>query len=102
MRFFKSGIQWINPLSPISLYQDFSKKSGSPAAPLATPTPATPATAATAEVVQAEQDVRRQALKKKGFAATYLAGDDGGYFPGNGTPSPAGQSNNPKLGGAGA
>lgn len=58
------------------------------------PAPATaaPATATSAEVVQAQQDARRQSLKKRGFSRTVFAGDTGGWFPGNTTPSPT----NPK------
>ena len=47
-----------------------------------------PITPASAEVIQAQQDLRRQNLKKKGFASAIFAGDTGGWFPGNQTPSP--------------
>ena len=56
-----------------------------PAAPLPTP----PVTTTNAEVVQAQNDLRRQALIKKGYAATIYAGDTGGYSPKALTPSPA-------------
>ena len=61
-----------------------------------TPIPATspPVTPSSADVVQAQQDLRRQALKKKGFAQTYKAGDTGGYYPGNLTASPTNKGTN--------
>ena len=43
-------------------------------APVASP----PVTSTSAEVVQAQQDLRRQALKKRGFSQTIFAGDTGG------------------------
>lgn len=46
-----------------------------------------PVTSSSAEVVQQQQDLRRQALKKRGFASTYKAGDTGGWYPGTTTPS---------------
>jgi len=52
-------------------------------------TAATPITPASPIVLQTEQDMRRAALKKKGFASAYLAGDTGGWF-GNLAPSPMG------------
>lgn len=58
------------------------------------PAAAAPATAGAAEVIQAQQDVRRQALKKKGFSKTVFAGDSGGWFGSNTTPGPT----NPKGG----
>ncbi len=48
------------------------------------PTPAAipPITTTNAEVVQAQNDLRRQSLQKRGFGRnTILAGDSGGYFP---------------------
>lgn len=45
-----------------------------------TPAPSPPATASAPEVIQAQQDLRRDALKRKGFSQTYKAGDTGGYF----------------------
>lgn len=55
-----------------------------PSVPAATP----PATETSAEAVQASTDLRRQALKKRGFMSTYQAGDTGGWFAGNTTASP--------------
>ena len=64
-------------------------------APVASP----PVTSTSAEVVQAQQDLRRQALKKRGFSQTIFAGDTGGWMPQNSsTPSPT----NPKPPAAGA
>ncbi len=44
-----------------------------------TPVAAPPATATSTEVVQAQNDVRRQALKRRGFSKTVFAGDTGGW-----------------------
>lgn len=60
-----------------------------PTVPGATP----PVTANSAEVVQAQQDQRRQALKKRGFSSTIKAGDTGGWMPSVSAPSPT----NPKV-----
>ena len=58
------------------------------------PTASPPVTETSPEVVQAQQDLRRQALKKKGFSQTIFAGDDGGWMPQNNpNPSPT----NPKV-----
>lgn len=56
------------------------------------PVAAPPVTPSSAEVVQAQQDMRRQALKKRGFSKTVMAGDTGGWFASNTTASPV----NPK------
>ena len=61
-----------------------------------TPVAATspPVTADSAEVVQSQQDYRRQMLKKRGFEnATVFAGNTGGFTPANPNPSPT----NPKA-----
>lgn len=44
-------------------------------APIATP----PVTSTNAEVVQAQNDLRRQSLRKRGFSKTIFAGDTGGW-----------------------
>ena len=83
---------------------------GSPATTInqAAPAPASPpVSTSSAEVTQAEQDLRRQNSKKKGFGrATILAGDTGGYMPTNPNPSPTnpgikpgGAMQKPTLGG---
>lgn len=65
------------------------------------PAAAPPVTAAAAEVVQAQQDLRRQALKKRGFSKTILAGDTGGWMPQtNLTPSPTNPKTPPSAPGA--
>jgi|GEM_PF-1749237 hypothetical protein len=66
----------------------------------ATPVPAAtpPVTENSAEVVQSQQDLRRQNLRKRGFASTVLAGDTGGpggFFPSVETPSPTNVQNPP-------
>lgn len=66
------------------------------------PAVAAPATSSSAEVVQAGQDVRRQALKKKGFSKTVFAGDNGGWFGGNSTPGPTNPKGATDAGGPGA
>ena len=60
------------------------------AAPVPAATP--PVTSSSAEVVQSQQDLRRQSLRKRGFTSTILAGDTGGFQSQNSTPSPT----NPK------
>ena len=56
----------------------------------ATPVPVAspPVTTSNAEVVQAQQDLRRQALKKRGFTSTIKAGDTGGWMNTDANPSP--------------
>ncbi len=52
-----------------------------------------PVTSTSADVVQAQQDMRRQSLRKRGFvASTMFAGDTNGWNPPS---SPTGQS--PKI-----
>lgn len=74
------------------------------AAPAALPAPPTPAaapTATNAEVIQARNDLRRQALKRRGYAKTIFAGDNSGWHGTGVVPSP----NNPTVapsGGGGA
>jgi hypothetical protein len=48
------------------------------------PAPATaaPATATSAEVLASQQDIRRDALRRKGFTKTVFAGDNGAWSPG--------------------
>lgn len=62
----------------------FGSNKPAPVTPAAVPQPAAPISAASAEVVQAQQDLRRQALKKRGFLQTNKAGDTGGWMPGPG------------------
>ena len=76
---------------------------GSAPSVAATPVPAAvpPVTSSSAEVVQSQQDLRRQNLRKRGFASTTLAGDTGGFFPSVETPSPT-NIQNPPGGGLGS
>lgn len=53
-----------------------------------------PVTTTNAEVVQAQNDLRRLSLRKRGFAKTTLAGDTGGWHA-PGAPTP----NKPAMGG---
>lgn len=53
------------------------------------PTPAPPVTADDPAVLQAEHDFANQQMLKKSVAKTMLAGDTGGFKPGN--PNVAGQ-----------
>ena len=46
------------------------------------PTPAAPVTATNSEVIQAQQDYAQQNLLKKSINKTILAGDTGGFQPG--------------------
>ncbi len=61
------------------------------------PAVAPPVTATNSEVIQAQNDMRRQSLRKRGFSKTVFAGDTGGWHPTSNTPSPT----NP-VAGAGA
>lgn len=56
------------------------------AAPVPGVTP--PVTSTNAEVVQVQNDLRRQSLRKRGFAKTILAGETGGWAP-SATPNPS-------------
>lgn len=47
----------------------------------ATPAAAAPASMSSPDVVQAQQDLRRQALQKRGFTKTIFAQDTGGWHP---------------------
>ena len=47
-----------------------------PAVPAASP----PVTADSAEVIQSQQDLLRQNLKKRGFSSTIFGGDTGGWI----------------------
>jgi hypothetical protein len=60
------------------------------------PAVAPPATATSAEVLAAQQDKRREALKRKGFSKTVFAGDSGGWNPSKQS-APTGPANT-KLG----
>lgn len=69
---------------------------GSPSPPAmpAVPAAVPPVTPTSADVVQAQQDLRRQSLKKRGFDKTVFAGNTGGWMPQNNpNPSPT----NPKT-----
>lgn len=67
-------------------------------APMATP----PVTTTNAEVIQAQNDLRRQSLRKRGFSKTTIfAGDTGGWTPQSNVPGPVTpRVNTPAVGGA--
>lgn len=66
-------------------------------APLATP----PVTTTNSEVVQAQNDLRRQSLRKKGFGrSTIFAGDTGGWSPQSNIPGPTSPKITPGAGSA--
>lgn len=64
------------PVEPVAPAPTIANAPITPVAP--------PATATSAEVIQAQQDQRRDALKKKGFAGTVKAGDTKGWQGGGG------------------
>lgn len=51
---------------------------GKPPKPTPPPAPIPPVTETNADVMQASQDARTQALRKKGLNSTLLAGETGG------------------------
>ena len=57
------------------------------AAPAIAPA-AAPITSASPEVLQTQEDYRRMMAKKRGFSSAIFAGDTGGWFGANPTPSP--------------
>lgn len=70
-----------------------STNASSPISQAPAPAAIPPVTSTNAEVVQAQNDLRRQSLRKRGFSKTILAGDTGGWTPSN-VPNP----NAPKVG----
>ncbi len=69
-----------------ALKTSLKKPPGAPPAPIA---PIAPATPTDSSVLQTQQDVRREAAKRRGYLGTLFGGDTGGYRPNNG-PSVAG------------
>jgi len=97
--------KWVDPIYAFSPKGPFGpltvlgKKPSSSAASaidsLPVPTPQPPITPANAQVVQAEQDFAKASLLKKSVKRTILAGDTGGFrpgeagYPGNPGPGPS-------------
>lgn len=89
---------------PLGVVMKKPSTSGTGTATAASPAVAAsaPVTAADQLVLNTEQDMRRAALKKKGFSASIFAGDTGGFFTKNPNPAPATGPNLPgakRLGG---
>jgi hypothetical protein len=82
---FKTALQWIDPLSPVSVYEDLKKKSSNPAAAidsLPIPVPQTPITSANEQVLAAQKNFEQQTAGQKTVSDTILAGNTGGYYKG--------------------
>ncbi len=88
----------------VAMKKPKSADAGADAVKPAVAAPSQPVTPASQLVLTTEQDMRRSALKKKGFAATMLAGDNGGWHSSrNQTPAPSTGPNlpgNKTLGGS--
>ena len=66
---------------PASIFTGGKQSSGPTAQPAPVPTPTAPVTPSNAAVINIQQGLRREALRKKGISSTVYAGATGGWFP---------------------